>query len=87
MAKISESVEVANLSELGDYIDNTPGMAIPTHDCIETTNFDGDGNISEVNYRLGGTVANRGLDGTIVATLYLTWDVTGNPMSIFITKP
>ena len=78
MAKISESVEVANLSELGDYIDNTPGLAIPTHDYFEITSEDANHNPLTVIYKSGGT---------LVATITLTWDANNNVTSGTLTKP
>jgi hypothetical protein len=78
MAKISESVEVANLSELGDYIDNTPGLAIPTHDYFEITSEDANHNPLTIIYKQ---------NGTLVATVTLTWDVNNNVTSGTLTKP
>lgn len=81
MAKISESVEVSNLSELGDYIDNTPGLAIPTHDYFEITSEDANHNPLTIIYKSGGST------GTLVATITLTWDINNNVTSGTLTKP
>lgn len=81
MAKITQKVEVDNLSELGDYIDNTPGLAIPTHDYFQITSEDANHNPLIIIYKSGGS------GGTLVATITLTWDVNNNVTSGTLTKP
>jgi hypothetical protein len=52
----------------------TSGLAIPRHDYIANT-YTGD-NLTEVVYKLGGS------EGAVVATLTLTYDGSGNLLTV-----
>jgi hypothetical protein len=51
------------------------GLEIPTHDYISNT-YDGSGNLTGVAYYRGGS------GGKLVATLTLTYNVSGNLLTV-----
>ena len=54
-------------------------LGIPAHDFINNT-YDVDGNLTVVEYKLGGSA------GTVVATLTMTYDATGNVLTVTRTS-
>ena len=54
-------------------------LRIPAHDFINNT-YDVDGNLTVVEYKLGGSA------GDIVMTLTMTYDATGNVLTVTRTS-
>jgi hypothetical protein len=65
-----------SLSKYSRVTDLSNPLGIPTHDFINNT-YDIDGNLVNVEYRLGGVT---------VATLAMTYDATGNVLTVARTS-
>lgn len=70
------AVGVEILDAQGNQITLGSGLVTSAFDYISLSNYDASGNVGTVVYRNGGVI------GTIVATLTLTYDASGNLTSI-----
>ena len=64
-------------NEFGIHERAVGGMAVPPHDHLENI-YDGNGNIIAIMYYRGAQQEN----GTLVAQLDLTYDVSGNILTV-----